>query len=63
MEKNKKRLGINHGLLHDTVDMKATIEAQAGTVVGTVGIGKTTSNGSNQAKRKGYVRINQPKKK
>ena len=59
---NNKRLGINHGMLIDTVDMKATIEAQAGTLVGKVRQKGTTKSGNDKAKRKSYVRINQPKK-
>ena len=62
MEKNKRRLGINHGLLHDTVDMKALIEAQAGVVVRTEEQKAITRTNGAKVKRKGYVRINQPKK-
>ena len=60
--KNNRRLGINHGMLLDTVDMKATIEAQAGTLVGKVRQIGATKGGNDKAKRKRYVRINQPKK-
>ena len=62
MERSNKKLGINHGLLHDTVDMKALIEAQVGVITGTVQQKETTRNASAKVKKKGYVRINQPKK-
>lgn len=62
MTRKKQRLTINHGMLHDTVDMKATIESQAGTMVGKVDNKTTAKCKNDEIKRKGYVRINQPKK-
>ena len=44
------------------VDMKAVIEAQAGTVVGKVSEKTPGTNKGVKSKRKGYIRINQPKK-
>ena len=60
--KNNKRLGINHGLLVDTVDIKATIESQAGTMVGKIGEKSAIIGNGAKVKRKGYKRINQPDK-
>ena len=60
--KNNKRIVINHGMLVDTVDMKATIEAQAGVVTGKIGAKALEKHNGAKVKKKGYMRINQPDK-
>lgn len=46
----------------DNRGMKTLIESQANTQTGTLDTSKNNGNNAPKVKRKGYVRINQPKK-
>ena len=60
--KNKKEPIVNHGMLHDTVNVGALIRAQANMQTGKVDKTKVEDKNSPKVKKIDYKRINQPKK-